>query len=141
MTSKKRIKLLIWLYTKIDISFWLKNEPFYHINDGLKNFLILRLAFILHQLGLLILFYIIDVLLFEYNYEFYDSFITGCFFLHFKEHMLGGSRGENGSKWKLYSFFLHWLKILDAVLNWILMGEGVKNGEKSQNSIKICIKS
>ena len=75
MTSKKRIKLLIWLYTKIDISFWLKNEPFYHINDGLKNFLILRLAFILHQLGLLILFYRIDVLLFEYNYEFYDSFM------------------------------------------------------------------
>jgi hypothetical protein len=33
------------------------------------------------------------------------------------------------------------LKILDAVLNWILMGEGVKNGEKSQNSIKNCIKN
>jgi hypothetical protein len=39
------------------------------------------------------------------------------------------------------AFFLHWLKILAANLNWILMVEGVENGEKSQNSNKNCIKS
>ena len=50
----------------------------------------------------------------------------GAFFCISRNIRWGGSRGENGSKWKLYSFFLHWLKILDAVLNWILMGEGVK---------------
>jgi len=65
----------------------------------------------------------------------------GLFFFAFQGTYAGGRGGENGPKLKLYSFFLHWLKILDAVLNWILMGEGVKNDEKSKNSIKNCIKS
>ncbi len=53
--------------------------------------------------------------------------------------MLGGEGVKMGQNKNYTAFFLHWLKILDAVLNWILMGEGVKNGEKSQNSIKNCI--
>ncbi len=57
---------------------------------------------------------------------------TGCFFLHFLEHMLGGG-GENRSKLKLYSFLFRCLKILDTNLNWILVGKGFKNSEKSKN--------
>jgi hypothetical protein len=49
----------------------------------------------------------------------------------------GTCAGGEGGQLKLYSFF----EILDAHLNWILMWEGAKNSDKSQNSKKNCIKS
>jgi len=68
-------------------------------------------------------------------YKKYPSISRGVFFAFHGTY--AGGRGWKWVKIKIIQLFLRCLKILDANLNWILIGEGVKIVKKSQNSKKI----
>jgi hypothetical protein len=57
--------------------------------------------------------------------------------LHFKEHTLGGE----GVKMKIIQLFFALIEDFGCSFKLNFDGRGGQNGEKSQNSIKNCIKS